>query len=795
MRLAIVLPNTLYWDGENYYSDNTQYSRLLRLCQSVDEVEVISFVTAGRLSAERRLVDGDRVKIVPLSVHVANSGVGLYLAQFGSWAPQLMRVLWDGRHRWDIVLLHDLLLPSQLAYLLCRMLRIPTALMLRGQNARSFVWAHDRAPLTKRLAARMFSTWLRLFEAHLVRHIPVTADYPPAEAVRKARLFVPLTGSLIEQSEIRSARDDSHRYAPWHLLTVGRVVPIKGHDVLIEAVAHLRHRGVPVHLSVVGRTYGSAYGSYHQSLVEQARRLGVDDAVDFEGAEFDNRKMIERYDSADILVIPSRSEGTPRVAYEALARGLPIVSSRVGGLPWLLESGAGILCEPGDGRALADAIERALASRHELSGMSVEVMKEYTVEATAQRLGDFLNAAIRARRRSMRGRVQTSSVRESDASARVCVMTSAHASDDVRIYQKQCRSLSAAGWHVAMVVPHDQDETVDGVRILGVRRRVGRLQRFSLTAWDVYRRALSTKAVVYHFHDPDLLPIALLLRRKGLHAIYDAHEDLPATIRHKEWLPEVTRPAVCMAASALERQVARRMSAIVTVNDEIADRIRAVNSRTVVVANYPRLSEFENLDVERDPRLLVSFGGISAQRCTGEIVSAVASLASNVECRLLLAGPIDAESLLSDLSNFSDRIKYVGTLRRPEMVETLSRSAGSLVLFSAQSNHYIPGSNRLYESLAAGVPVIVSAFPRWQRLVDEHGVGLAADQTDPDDIARAIEVLLSDPAEAVQMGHRGRKLVEHIWCWEREEQKLLALYTDIIRPSSWSDSYPPSGRT
>src|SRR5215469_5500447 len=117
---------------------------------------------------------------------------------------------------------------------------------------------------------------------------------------------------------------------------------------------------------------------------------------------------------------------------------------------------------------------------------------------------------------------------------RVCFMTSVHMPFDVRIFHKECRSLARAGYPVTLIACHGkQEEVVDDVRIRGIFKAAGRLSRMTLTPWTIAREAMRQNAQIYHFHDPELIPVGLFLRVLGKKVIYDVHEDLPADVAYK----------------------------------------------------------------------------------------------------------------------------------------------------------------------------------------------------------------------------------------------------------------------
>jgi colanic acid/amylovoran biosynthesis glycosyltransferase len=129
--------------------------------------------------------------------------------------------------------------------------------------------------------------------------------------------------------------------------------PIKGHKYLIEAFAILRGRSVESKLWLAGQ------GELRQELQEQVETLGLLDKVAFLG-QLPHIKLLDLYSQGKIamVVLPSLHEGIPVSLIEAMAYGVPVISTVAGGTPELLERGAGLLVPPEDPLALADAIER-----------------------------------------------------------------------------------------------------------------------------------------------------------------------------------------------------------------------------------------------------------------------------------------------------------------------------------------------------------------------------------------------------------------------------------------------------
>lgn len=146
----------------------------------------------------------------------------------------------------------------------------------------------------------------------------------------------------------RRDRDDGEL----RLLSVGRLEVVKGHSILLDALAELRHRGLSPQLEIVGD------GPRRPHLERRARQLGIHDRVSFAGPVGQD-EIPRRYMGADVFCLPSLGEGVPVVLMEAMALGLPVVASSTGGIPELVEDGVtGLLAPPGRPGPLADRIER-----------------------------------------------------------------------------------------------------------------------------------------------------------------------------------------------------------------------------------------------------------------------------------------------------------------------------------------------------------------------------------------------------------------------------------------------------
>ena len=364
-------------------------------------------------------------------------------------------------------------------------------------------------------------------------------------------------------------------------------------------------------------------------------------------------------------------------------------------------------------------------------------------------------------------------------------LTSVHTAFDVRVFHKECKSLARSGKHVVLIAPHQRDEVVDSVEVKGIQPSGERLVRMTRTAWSLYREALRQDGDVYHFHDPELIPLGLLLAARGKTVVYDIHEDAPADILHKDYIPRRLRRPLMWSVRKLEDAACRRFSGLIAATPTIAKRFHSINPNTVVVHNFPMLDEIAptvDLPWNERPPAVAYIGSISERRGIREILQALALLPSDNPAQMMLAGPFSPAELHTELTRLPGwaRVKYLRVLDRPSIANLLSCVRMGLLVLQPEPNFRNAMPIKLFEYMAAGIPVIASDFPLWRQIIGEAGCGLLVDPQDPQAIAHAMEYLLSHDAEAEAMGRRGRQAACALYNWNSEERVLLKFYSELL---------------
>ena len=366
-------------------------------------------------------------------------------------------------------------------------------------------------------------------------------------------------------------------------------------------------------------------------------------------------------------------------------------------------------------------------------------------------------------------------------SKRICHFSSVHPQGDTRVFLKECISL-AKNFRVDLVVANGTEGTKEGVQVHVVEPKgKSRLSRMIFTSRAVYRKAKSLNADLYHFHDPELLPYALMLKWSGKPVVYDVHEDVPKQLLGKYWINKYLRRIVASTFRCLEDFVARRLSGIITATPYITNRFKKVNPNTITVNNFPFVEELalsnRNRDVDQNQVCYV--GGITEIRGISFLVKAMEKTEG---VKLLLAGNFSPESYFDELKTEPGwkKVQYFGPANRKEVAEIFGSSFAGIVTFLPLPNHIDAQPNKMFEYMSAGLPVIGSDFELWRSIIEGNNCGKCVDPESVSTLAKTIMDLKENPKRVEEMGNNGKSAVLEKYNWGTEIKKLTAFYNSIL---------------
>jgi glycosyltransferase involved in cell wall biosynthesis len=341
-----------------------------------------------------------------------------------------------------------------------------------------------------------------------------------------------------------------------------------------------------------------------------------------------------------------------------------------------------------------------------------------------------------------------------------------------------------AGWYAVVNKLLGRPVNVGGLDYI-------RLWRVDLLGWGRAALEWAPRADVHHAHDFETLPTALrAAQRDGGRVVYDSHEIFGT------WGTALAQPRwLRFALRRWERRLAGRTVAVVTVNDAIAAilRDRLGVARIVVVHNAPARWTPPAVPEDHLRRaagipaaapVVLCHGGFQAKRGLEE--TALAMLEPGLEeAHLVFLGfrVHIIEPILAD-PRLAGRVHFIPAV---DPNDVLSWVAGAdvdvMAILPADQNSVLSTPNKLFESIAAGVPVVSSDLPERRRIVleDPAGpLGALCDPTDPVSIAAAIRSILQVPeVERAELRARCLRAAHERWNWETEGGRLVSLYEEL----------------
>jgi len=364
----------------------------------------------------------------------------------------------------------------------------------------------------------------------------------------------------------------------------------------------------------------------------------------------------------------------------------------------------------------------------------------------------------------------------------VCILSSVHEALDTRIFYKEAKTLVKAGYDVSLIAQHDKEETIENIEIIALPKPKNRFERFFKTNYLLFKKAVKQRADVYHFHDPELMPIGLVLKLcTDAKLIYDAHEDTSRDILAKKWINSVVlRKFISIIFEKFEKISCLAFDKIITISAPIAQRFP--NYKTLVIQNLPILKLIKDavpIKIKKTKPIIIYSGGLNEVRGIKEIIQAVGLLRGEV--KLWLLGDFKEKNFEEDCKKINgwQYTEYFGYKNQNELYGFLKSADIGIINFLPRPHNVYALPNKPFEYMACFLPVIMSNFPYWQSIFKDCVLYCAPNN--PEDIAKKIKFLLDNPTETRKLKERGKNLILEKYNWENESKKLLYLYNDLSK--------------
>jgi glycosyltransferase involved in cell wall biosynthesis len=369
--------------------------------------------------------------------------------------------------------------------------------------------------------------------------------------------------------------------------------------------------------------------------------------------------------------------------------------------------------------------------------------------------------------------------------------------NDTRV-EREAATLADAGFLVT-VVGEGADgllpsERRDGVHVVRVRRRGPSLPglRFLAHMWRLRRAVAKTRPDVLHAHDTDALQVVGPLgRRLGVPVVFDAHE---------LWLGRSARGRGRLyhrMAQAyygwIERRNVPLASAVMVANPPIADVLEREYGLSLVysVPNYPaergpvERRELRSLPggdaIPADAPIVLYVGAISPERGIERLVDAM-PLVPNGHLVFLGGGGLEPviRRRVSE-RGIAQRTHFLGMVPSAEVVPyAASATVGILSTVPTNLNNQLALPNKIFQYMAASLPVVASDYPQIREVVHGSHAGVVYDPRDVEALAAGIRTYTDDPERAARDGANGRRAITERFHWDASAATLLEIYRAVI---------------
>lgn len=356
---------------------------------------------------------------------------------------------------------------------------------------------------------------------------------------------------------------------------------------------------------------------------------------------------------------------------------------------------------------------------------------------------------------------------------KICVVAPIHDFNDVRVVRKEVRSAVDSGFECILICASNLFFLPEFCRVI----YIGRTKSLFLRCVNIiktFRAALSTKADLYHCHNPDASVVAILLIIMMKKVVYETHENFPSRILSRTWISYPSRILLSRSVHRAEYLVSRFSKNTIVTQYEQLDQF----FRTVLVRNLPIVNPIvrPKAHIEGAPFFLCYVGGISRERGIHSLLGVILSLNRTSGCRfeLNLAGPCSDE-YLSYLQSYQgwEFVNFHGFLPQEDAFQLISRSHLGLLLLNDVFDFSATSPNKLYEYCMGGIPFLATRFDRWVDAFNGCSFANFIESRSDDEIVRAVLDIFYGYNEFISNADVQDFLKENSWSSEFEAIKQI----------------------
>lgn len=358
-------------------------------------------------------------------------------------------------------------------------------------------------------------------------------------------------------------------------------------------------------------------------------------------------------------------------------------------------------------------------------------------------------------------------------------VTTAHRANDIRIFERECKSLSSNGYRVVLAAPGPWVGS-EGITWLALPQpstsQFRRVLRSQFTLLNLFRKI---RAEIVHVHDPEALPICILMslitRQKF---IWDAHEDY--FLQYKRYRIRTRSSNLSSFVKQIVINIflnatSRTFDQVIGATEEICSKYDS--NFVTCIGNEAKVDEFKSCTPNFKNINLLFTGAIGGSNCFVEVVKAV-ELLPNLN---LILATRDSNTQILEWANhvLGERFHHKGWVPHNLLKEIIANSALGFVTYHDSETNSTNSPNKFFEFAAAGLPVVCTPNPSLLNLVAMAKNGVIASSFDEVGLKNAITTALNSRKIWESMSESGKTWASVNGNWKLSEKKLLDIYSRL----------------
>lgn len=375
---------------------------------------------------------------------------------------------------------------------------------------------------------------------------------------------------------------------------------------------------------------------------------------------------------------------------------------------------------------------------------------------------------------------------------RVCHFSSVHSIHDTRVFSRECVSLSKY-FDVTLIAIGNFSGQKQGVRIIGIPLAKTKLERFFGTTFKVFVSAIKTEADIFHIHDAEMLPFALVLGLLGKNVVYDIHENTKQDILLKPWLKQDLKAKAARMYDALLKFSSRFVHYIpVVANDQFLPIFHVKHKQYTVIQNFADVDEMRKYKVE--DRLILPNNHIFYVGMIKDmyydfnvLIEAVHQLKQKGFIVFVHAVGYFGANVKHDFEDnkywheVKEQIHFYGKLSMDSAYKISMQCKLGICLKNQPEEILVSHERKFFEYMAVALPSVFCQSKIYKDINDMYKIGEAIDLKSAEQMALAIQTILSNEDEYRLMQANCIKASEEKYNWKSQENLLVNLYESLIR--------------